>query len=126
MSTRLLPNGFCWCGCGREVGLGKFFASGHDKRAEAAVMAVHYEASVARLLADHGYGPDKSVTAAAVEAGAWEECPRDDCDYRGASIRDHLNRHHAPQDIANATQAVKDFTDTFTKPIPRKTSTTEE
>lgn len=90
---RLLPTGNCWCGCGREVGLGKFFAQGHDKVAESALMAVRYEASVPRLLAEHGFGPDKSVTEAAVNKGGWEGCPRG-CGYVGApaSIRNHLNR----------------------------------
>lgn len=95
MSDRLIPTGNCWCGCGREVGLGRFFSQGHDKVAEAALMAVRYEASVSRLLAEHGYGPGKSVTEAAVEEGGWEKCPRG-CDYVGApaSIRNHLARHH--------------------------------
>ena len=31
---RVLPTGECWCGCGVEVGLGSFFAPGHDKVAE--------------------------------------------------------------------------------------------
>lgn len=95
MSDRLIPNGFCWCGCGREIGLGKFFAQGHDKISEAALMAVRYEASVARLLAEHGFGPDKSVTEAAVEAGAWERCPRG-CGYVGApaSVTNHIRKHH--------------------------------
>ncbi|HEX5568573.1 MAG TPA: hypothetical protein VFY14_16890 [Streptomyces sp.] len=96
MSTpRLLPNGFCWCGCGREVALGKFFAQGHDKTAEAALIAVRYDGSVPRILTEHGFGPDKSVTAAAVETGAWETCPHG-CGYVGApaSIRNHTNRHH--------------------------------
>jgi hypothetical protein len=93
VSERLLPNGFCWCGCGREVGLGKFFAQGHDKVAEAALMAVRYEASVPRLLTEHGFGPDNSVTEAAVNEGGWEVCPRG-CGYVGApaSIRNHINR----------------------------------
>lgn len=96
---RLLPNGFCWCGCGAEVGLGRFFAQGHDKVAEAALMAVRYDASVPRLLAEHGFGPDNSVTAAAVDAGAWEKCQRG-CGYVGApaSIANHLRKHHAPKE----------------------------
>ena len=36
--ARLIPTGKCWCGCGKDVGLGKFFAAGHDKIAEAALM----------------------------------------------------------------------------------------
>lgn len=94
-SPRLLPTGNCWCGCGREVGLGKFFAQGHDKVAEAALMAVRYEASVPRLLVEHGFGPDQSVTGAAVEAGVWERCPHG-CGYTGApaSIRNHTRKYH--------------------------------
>jgi hypothetical protein len=89
---RLIPNGFCWCGCGKEVGLGKFFAQGHDKIAEAALMAARYEASVPRLLAEHGYGPANSVTAAAIADGGWEQCAG--CTYAGApaSIANHRRK----------------------------------
>lgn len=91
---RLIPTGTCWCGCGRQVGLGSFFAQGHDKVAEGALLAAHYGGSVAQLLHGHGYGPGHSVTAAAVSAGAWEPCPRDTCDYVGTptSVRIHLRR----------------------------------
>lgn len=91
---RLIPTGTCWCGCGKEVGLGKFFTQGHDKIAEAAYMAVHHEASVARLLAEHGYGPDHSVTQAAVDSGTWERC--DTCGYPGApaSVANHKRKYH--------------------------------
>lgn len=93
---RLIPNGFCWCGCGKQVGLGKFFAQGHDKIAEAAYMAVHHEASVARLLADTGFAPGgkETIRAAALKRGGWEECPR--CDYAGApaSMRNHEKKPH--------------------------------
>lgn len=95
MTTRLLPNGFCHCGCGTEIGIGRFFAQGHDKTAEAAFLAVHHQGTVAQMLADHGYGPEKSITQAAVDAGVWENCPRG-CGYVGApaSITNHVNRHH--------------------------------
>ncbi|MGW1154423.1 hypothetical protein [Streptomyces sp. JS01] len=94
---RLLPTGFCWCGCGKEIGLGKFFAQGHDKIAEAAYMAVHHEASVARLLSDAGFAPGnrETIREAALDRGGWEVCPRG-CGYAGApaSINNHINRHH--------------------------------
>ncbi|MFI0900493.1 hypothetical protein [Streptomyces sp. NPDC020983] len=94
---RLIPNGTCWCGCRREVGLGKFFAQGHDKIAEAAYMAVHHEASVARLLADTGFAPgDKeTIRDAALDRGGWEECPLG-CGYAGApaSIANHVKKPH--------------------------------
>ncbi|MFE5209326.1 hypothetical protein [Streptomyces sp. NPDC056600] len=97
---RLLPTGTCWCGCEREVGLGKFFAPGHDKVAEAALIAVKYEGSVPHFLHAHGYGPHHSVSAAAVKEGAWTECtectskPR----YRGTkeSVANHRRKYHSP------------------------------
>ncbi|MGY3677221.1 hypothetical protein ACVWXU_000844 [Streptomyces sp. TE33382] len=57
----------CWCGCGRETGLGKFFTQGHDKRAESALIALEYEGSVPHFLHAHGYGPQHSVTGDAVD-----------------------------------------------------------
>lgn len=92
---RLIPTGTCWCGCGTQVGLGSFFARGHDKTAEAALLAVEYGSSVAQMLHKHRYGPGHSVTGKAVAEGAWEHCPRADCDYAGApaSIRNHLKKH---------------------------------
>jgi hypothetical protein len=53
---RLIPTGDCWCGCGQETELGKFFRSGHDKIAEAAVIQIEY-GTVAEFLSKHGYGP---------------------------------------------------------------------
>ncbi len=92
------PNGLCWCGCGKTIGYGRYFAAGHDKTAEAAFLALHHNGSVAQMLHTHGYGPGEktSVTKAAVDQGLWEECPRG-CGYRGAreSIRNHVTRHHA-------------------------------
>jgi hypothetical protein len=90
---RLIPTGSCWCGCGAEVGIGSFFVRGHDKVAEAALLAVDYGSSVAQLLHKHGYGAERSVTQAAVDAEAWEKCPQ--CDYVGAaaSVRNHLKGH---------------------------------
>lgn len=91
---RLIPTGTCWCGCGRQVGLGSFFAQGHDKVAEGALLAAEYGGSVAQLLHAHQYGPGHPVTAAAVTAGAWERCPSRACDYAGtpASVRTHQRR----------------------------------
>lgn len=88
---RLLPTGNCWCGCGEEVALGAFFARGHDKVAEAALLAAKYDGSVAQLLRGHGYDADHSVTAAAVRSGIWERCAHSGCNYAGApaSVRNH-------------------------------------
>lgn len=54
--TTLIPTGTCWCGCGEKTSRGAFFALGHDKRAESAVVKVVY-GSVPDLLVAHGYGP---------------------------------------------------------------------
>lgn len=54
---KLLPTGECWCGCGKEVGLGSFFAPGHDKWAEGYVTMTRY-GSVAAYIDAHEYGPN--------------------------------------------------------------------
>lgn len=91
---RLLPTGNCWCGCGEEVARGAFFARGHDKVAEAALLAAKYDGSVAKLLREHGYDADHSVTADAVQSGIWERCPHSNCNYAGAdaSVRNHRTK----------------------------------
>ncbi len=53
---RVFPTGECWCGCGAETSTRSFFAPGHDKRAESAVIKREY-GDVARFLDAHGYGP---------------------------------------------------------------------
>lgn len=76
------------------MGLGSFFAQGHDKIAEGALLATRYGGSVAQLLHGHGFGPGHSVTATAVTEGAWERCPHSGCDYAGtsSSVRTHQKR----------------------------------
>lgn len=54
--SRLLPTGECWCGCGVEIPIGSFFAAGHDKVAESAVILLEY-GGVASFLIHHGFGP---------------------------------------------------------------------
>jgi hypothetical protein len=99
-TDRLIPTGTCFCGCGASVGLGSFFARGHDKTAEAALLAVRYESSVARLLEHHGFGPDKSVLEAAVDEGGWVIC--ETCEYAGApaSVRNHTRKYHPNKETA--------------------------
>lgn len=98
MTSKPLPHltatGTCWCGCSTRAGTGSFFAPGHDKVAEAALLAAEYGSSVAQLLHGHGYGPGHSVTTRAVTVGAWAECPS--CAYVGApaSIRNHGRKAH--------------------------------
>lgn len=93
---RLIPTGTCWCGCGKETSLGSFFAQGHDKIAEAALMATEYGGQVAQLLHKHGYGPGRPVIEEAVRAGSWEACDKVGCWYRGApeSVRTHRRKYH--------------------------------
>lgn len=89
---RLIPTGTCWCGCGSEASIGAFFTKGHDKIAEAALLAVEYGSQVPQLLHKHGYGPGRSVTADAVEHGGWEHCTARDCKYVGAPYSLRLHR----------------------------------
>src|SRR4051794_24366797 len=88
-TPRLIPTGKCFCGCGGSTSIGSFFARGHDKVAEAALLAVKYDSSVAQLLDHHGFGPHDSVLDAAVRDGGWVECPT--CEYAGApaTIKNH-------------------------------------
>lgn len=85
----------CFCGCKTEIGDSSHFARGHDNIAEAALLAIHFEASTARLLADHGYGPDNSVVDAAVAHPDtdWERCPV--CQHPGnpQTMRHHQKMH---------------------------------
>jgi hypothetical protein len=57
MANEPTPTGTCWCGCGEQTGSGSYFAPGHDRRGEAALIRLEY-GSVARLLEAHGYGPE--------------------------------------------------------------------
>ncbi|MFF1301081.1 hypothetical protein, partial [Streptomyces sp. NPDC058296] len=86
----------CWCGCGTETGIGSFFARGHDKIAEAALIAAEYGGTVPRFLAAHKYGPDRSVTEAAVKGGGWIHCSIKGCAYTGTetSVRNHEAKPH--------------------------------
>jgi len=63
---RLIPSGVCWCGCEQDVALGKFFAPGHDKVAESAVILVKY-GGVPQFLTAHGFGPGGCNARAEVE-----------------------------------------------------------
>ena len=67
MVGRLLPTGTCWCGCSQDTPIGSFFRPGHDKVAEAAVIAVEF-GGVAEFIAAHGYGPGGKNARATMEA----------------------------------------------------------
>lgn len=57
MAKRTIPNGKCWCGCGADTQIGKFFLSGHDRAAESAVIKVVY-GDVVKFLVAHGFTPE--------------------------------------------------------------------
>lgn len=63
-TVRTKQTSLCWCGCGQQTAAGKHFVPGHDRKAEAALVRLEY-GSIAELLAHHGFGPEKSVVAAA-------------------------------------------------------------
>jgi hypothetical protein len=103
---RLIPTGMCWCGCGEEAALGKFFTRGHDKTAEAALLAVLYGGSVPQLLREHGYGPERSVTEDALKHG-WQRCVQPGCTYVGApaGVANHAKKtEHNHQPSADPRQ----------------------
>lgn len=53
---RLIPTGYCWCGCDKEARRGSFFLAGHDKVAESAVILLEY-GGVPEFLSRHRFGP---------------------------------------------------------------------
>jgi hypothetical protein len=63
---RLLPTGYCWCGCGAETAIGSFFLAGHDKAAESAVIIVKY-GGVPQFLQALGFGPEGENPRKALE-----------------------------------------------------------
>ncbi len=63
---RLMPTGECWCGCEKEVPVGSFFAPGHDKVAESAVILTIW-GGVPEFLVAHGFGPDGKNARHALE-----------------------------------------------------------
>ncbi|MGW7636070.1 hypothetical protein [Streptomyces decoyicus] len=118
-----VPTGICWCGCRKKAGIGRFFVQGHDKISEAAAITAIYGGSIPKFLAEHGFGPDNSVRQAAVDTGAWIECPHDGCDYTGApvSVRNHLRKKAATRlnsSLKSASKAIEDLGEATAKPIP--------
>src|SRR5215831_17593329 len=83
----------CWCGCQRETSRGAFWVQGHDKIAEAALLALDHGDSVAQRLHERDFGPQRSVTDEAVKRGGWTRCDR--CGYPGRpeSVRLHKARY---------------------------------
>lgn len=63
----------CFCGCGENAEVGRWFAQGHDVTAAAALRAVE-ELRLPRQLVSLGFGPERSVVEAAIKEAGWERC----------------------------------------------------
>jgi len=102
IAPRLIPTGTCWCGCGKDTAVGAFFSQGHDKLAEAALVALEYHGQVAQLLHAHGYGPGRSILDEVATRGLWRRCFY--CWYTGSrmSVRNHLQKSHPVTALTNA------------------------
>ncbi|MER8120664.1 hypothetical protein [Streptomyces sp. NPDC094031] len=93
---RLLPTGDCFCGCGGEAEVGRWFIQGHDITAAGALRAVEGGLSLPQRLAKAGFGPEHSVVQAAVEEAGWVRCPG--CAYAGtpANLAAHTRAGDTP------------------------------
>ncbi|MFJ3182341.1 hypothetical protein ACIPJN_28670 [Streptomyces sp. NPDC086796] len=77
---RLVPTGDCFCGCGEEAEIGRWFVRGHDITAAAALRALEGMKLPQRLVS-LGFGPERSVVQTAVEEAGWVRCAG--CAYAG-------------------------------------------
>ncbi|MFF8994503.1 hypothetical protein ACF09H_32185 [Streptomyces sp. NPDC014983] len=75
-----MPTGDCFCGCGAEAEIGRWFVQGHDITAAAALRALEGKKLPQRLVS-LGFGPQRSVVQAAVDEAGWVRCPG--CAYAG-------------------------------------------
>ncbi|WP_345620000.1 hypothetical protein [Streptomyces ziwulingensis] len=64
----------CFCGCGENAEVDRWFAQGHEVTAAAALHAVQ-GLRLAHELVSLGYGPERSVVQTAVEEAGWARCP---------------------------------------------------
>ncbi|WP_328373079.1 hypothetical protein OG800_49635 (plasmid) [Streptomyces sp. NBC_00445] len=86
----------CFCGCGENAEVGRWFIQGHDVTAAAALRAVE-ELRLPRQLVAAGFGPEHSVVEAAVREAGWVRCPG--CAYVGPSA------HHTCTDASAGDQS---------------------
>lgn len=77
---RLVPTGDCFCGCGAEAEIGRWFVRGHDITAAAALRALQ-GMKLPQQLVSLGFGPERSVVQTAVDEAGWVRCPG--CAYAG-------------------------------------------
>ncbi|MFJ2217963.1 hypothetical protein [Streptomyces sp. NPDC087864] len=78
-----MPTGDCFCGCGEEAEIGRWFVMGHDITAAAALRALEGMKLPQRLVS-LGFGPERSVVQAAVEEAGWARCAG--CAYAGSPV----------------------------------------
>ncbi|MFF4205764.1 hypothetical protein ACFYZ8_34510 [Streptomyces sp. NPDC001668] len=78
--VRLVPTGGCFCGCGEEAEIGRWFVRGHDITAAAALRALEGMKLPQRLVS-LGFGPQRSVVQRAVDEAGWVRCAG--CAYAG-------------------------------------------
>jgi hypothetical protein len=88
--SRLVPTGDCFCGCGEEAEIGRWFVQGHDITAAAALRAVEGGLSLPQRLVEAGFGPERSVVEEAVAKAGWARCAG--CAYAGtpAGLAAHM------------------------------------
>lgn len=98
ISSRVDPNGSCFCGCGASVRPGVFFKTGHDKKAESELNAIEHGSSIVERLVAAGYGPGGiNLHDHAIELGLREECSIDGCHVSGPPGGVALRRHRQTQ-----------------------------
>lgn len=93
------PNGLCFCGCGAPTREGAFFKTGHDKKVEGDLNAIHHKDSVVERLLSLGYGPaGLNLHERAIELGVRERCGVEGCNVSGVpggvGLRRHRQRAH--------------------------------
>lgn len=79
-TPRLIPTGYCFCGCKFEVTIGSWFVQGHDIRSGAALRVLE-GLSLPERLVQAGFGPERSVVDEAVQRAGWVRCAG--CTYAG-------------------------------------------
>lgn len=88
------PTGTCFCGCGAPTSQYRYFAQGHDKKAESDLNAIHSGDNVVSRLIFLGYGPGgRNLHETAVELGVRELCGIDGCTTTGRPGGPGLSRH---------------------------------
>lgn len=103
-AERSEPIRLCWCGCGQEVGPGKYFVPAHDRWAEAFVIRQRY-GNIAAFLEHHGYGPGGK--SARTEASTAEE-----------SLPSSARLTEEDEDRLDAAEAERRLADHDEVPIP--------